>query len=54
VELPNESLDVQARVAKGDERDLLFRKVAEHFPIYIGYQEKTDRQIPVIALQRVG
>jgi deazaflavin-dependent oxidoreductase (nitroreductase family) len=54
VELPNESVDVQARVAKGDERDRLFQKVVEHFPIYSGYQQKTGRTIPVIVLERVG
>jgi deazaflavin-dependent oxidoreductase (nitroreductase family) len=54
VELPNDSFDVQARVTKGDERDRLFRRVVEHFPIYIGYQQKTGRRIPVIVLDRVG
>jgi deazaflavin-dependent oxidoreductase (nitroreductase family) len=52
VELPNESFDVRARVAKGDERDRLFRKVVEHFPIYSGYQQMTGRRIPVIVLER--
>jgi deazaflavin-dependent oxidoreductase (nitroreductase family) len=54
VELPNESFGVQARVAKRDERDRLFHKVVEHFPIYAGYQQKTNRRIPVIVLERVG
>ena len=54
VELPGESFDVQARVAKGDERDRLFHEVVEHFPIYSGYQQKTGRRIPVIVLERVG
>jgi deazaflavin-dependent oxidoreductase (nitroreductase family) len=53
VELPNESFDVQARVAKGDEREQLFHKVVESFPIYSGYQQKTGRRIPVIVLERV-
>jgi hypothetical protein len=44
---------VQARVATGDERDRLFHTVAEHFPIYSGYQQKTRRRIPVIVLERI-
>jgi F420H(2)-dependent quinone reductase len=54
VELPDESVDVRARVAKGEEHDLLFRKVVEHFPIYSGYQQKTDRRIPVVVLEPAG
>jgi deazaflavin-dependent oxidoreductase (nitroreductase family) len=54
VELPNESFDVQAGVTEGAERDRLFQKVAEHFPIYADYQCKTARRIPVIVLERVG
>ena len=53
VELPNESFDVLARVAKGDKRDRLFHKVVENFPIYGGYQQKTGRRIPVIVPERV-
>jgi deazaflavin-dependent oxidoreductase (nitroreductase family) len=54
VELPNESFSVQARVTEGDERDRLFQKVVEYFPIYSGYQQKTGRTIPVMVLERVG
>jgi deazaflavin-dependent oxidoreductase (nitroreductase family) len=54
VELPNESFEVQASIAKGDERDRLFHNVVEHFPIYSGYQQKTGRRIPVIILERIG
>jgi deazaflavin-dependent oxidoreductase (nitroreductase family) len=54
VSLPDESFDVHARVAEGAERDRLFQKVVEHFPIYSGYQQKTGRTIPVIVLGRVG
>jgi len=28
--------------------------VAEHFPIYAGYQQKTGRRIPVVVLERIG
>jgi deazaflavin-dependent oxidoreductase (nitroreductase family) len=53
VELPTESFDVQVRITQGAERDRLFEKVAEHFPIYGDYQHKTGRRIPVIVLERV-
>lgn len=53
VELPNETFDVQASIAKGDERNRLFHKVVEHFSIYAGYQQKTGRRIPVIVLERI-
>jgi deazaflavin-dependent oxidoreductase (nitroreductase family) len=54
VELPKESFDVQARRTEGAERDRLFQKVVEQFPIYTGCQQKTSRTIPVIVLERVG
>jgi deazaflavin-dependent oxidoreductase (nitroreductase family) len=54
VELLNESFGVRARLATDDERDRLFHKVVEHFPIYAGYQQKTGLRIPVLVLERVG
>jgi deazaflavin-dependent oxidoreductase (nitroreductase family) len=53
VELPNESFPVHTRITEGPERDRLFQKVAEHFPIYADYQRKTGRHIPVIVLEPV-
>jgi deazaflavin-dependent oxidoreductase (nitroreductase family) len=54
VELADKSFDVDARIATEDERDRLFEKVAEHFPIYADYQQKTSRLIPVIVLERLN
>ena len=45
---------VRARSAEGAERDRLWTLVCEAFPLYRTYQRKTDRQIPVIVLERRG
>ena len=49
--------DVFAAVARtvesGEERDRLWRKMAEMWPAYDDYQAKTDRQIPIVVLERV-
>jgi deazaflavin-dependent oxidoreductase (nitroreductase family) len=54
IELPTESFDVRATIAEGEERDDIFQKVADHFPIYDNYQQRTGRRIPIIVLQRIG
>jgi deazaflavin-dependent oxidoreductase (nitroreductase family) len=54
VQLPDESFDVRARVAEGAERDHLFQKVTERFPIYLDYQKRTSRMIPVVVLDRIA
>ena len=42
----------RARVAEGDERERLWRKANEVWPHYDEYQEQTDREIPVVVLDR--
>ena len=42
------------RVAEGEERERLWQAMAEVWPDYDAYQAKTDRQIPVVVLQRAG
>lgn len=51
VEVGRDTLDVEAVVTEGEERERLFRKQAELYPQFADYQRKTTRQIPVIALQ---
>lgn len=51
VEIGSETLDVEALVTEGDERERLFRKQAEGHPQFAEYEKKTTRQIPVVALQ---
>ncbi|MGH3002219.1 MAG: nitroreductase/quinone reductase family protein, partial [Gaiellaceae bacterium] len=41
-----------ARVAEGEERDRLWKLMNEVWPHYAEYQEKTDREIPVVVLER--
>ncbi len=42
-----------ARPATAEERAALWPKMAEIWPDYNAYQEKTDRQIPLILLERL-
>jgi deazaflavin-dependent oxidoreductase (nitroreductase family) len=54
VEVGPDTVDVEAVVVEGDERDRLFRKQAELMPQFADYEQKTTRQIPVVALQPRG
>lgn len=47
------AVKARARVAEGDEREMLWKKLAEIYPPYDEYQEKTERQIPVVVLDSV-
>ena len=42
----------RARTAAGDERERLWRKVNEVWPHYAEYAQRTDREIPVVVLER--
>ena len=53
VELPGETYAAHARVAQGDERNRLYRAQADAMPNFDEYQRKTDREIPVVVLERV-
>ena len=44
---------VRMRVADGDERERLWRMMNELWPHYDAYAEKTDREIPVVVLERL-
>jgi deazaflavin-dependent oxidoreductase (nitroreductase family) len=54
VEVGTDTFDVDAAITSGAERDRLFARQAELYPPFAGYQEKTTRTIPVIALARRG
>ena len=43
---------VRARVAVGEERERLWEKMAEIWPHYDEYATRTDREIPVVVLER--
>jgi deazaflavin-dependent oxidoreductase (nitroreductase family) len=52
VELPGETYRAHARVAQGEERNRLFRAQADLMPNFDEYQRKTEREIPVVVLER--
>jgi deazaflavin-dependent oxidoreductase (nitroreductase family) len=41
----------RARTATGAERSALWNQMAKIYPPYIDYQERTDREIPVVVLE---
>lgn len=43
----------RSRTATGEERAQLWRQLVEIYPPYTDYQEKTDREIPVVVLEEV-
>ncbi len=53
VELPSETFEARAVVPTGEERERLFRAQADLMPNFDEYQKKTQRQIPVVVLERV-
>ena len=44
----------RARVAEGEERERLWKEMAEIYPPYNEYQERAARTIPVVVLDPVG
>jgi deazaflavin-dependent oxidoreductase (nitroreductase family) len=54
VELPDETFDARASVAAGADRRRLFDAHAALMPTFNEYVAKTDREIPVVVLERVG
>ncbi len=42
----------RARTAEGEERERLWAKANEVWPHYAEYAQKTDREIPVVVLER--
>jgi deazaflavin-dependent oxidoreductase (nitroreductase family) len=54
VEFGDQRYAATATEVTGDERDRLYAEQAKRMPGFAEYQEKTDRVIPVIALQRTA
>ena len=52
IQVRDEEIPVRATVAEGEERERLWRDMAEVWPDYDAYQERTDREIPVVVLAR--
>lgn len=53
LQVRDEEFAGRARVAEGAERERLWTLMAEVWPDYDVYKTKTDRQIPVIVIDRV-
>ena len=53
VQIKGEKFRARARTAEGEERERLWRLMNEMWPHYAEYQEKTDREIPVVVLERI-
>jgi proline iminopeptidase len=52
VQVWDEVFPARARTAEGEERERLWQLAATQWPDYDAYAEKTDRQIPVVVLER--
>ncbi len=44
----------RARIAKGEERSIWWKRSVEQYAPYAEYQERTEREIPVFLLERVS
>lgn len=54
VEVGSDRFEADARVALPDERDRLWRLQTQDVLVFADYQNKTDRTIPVVILERVA
>ena len=54
VTVGRETRHVHARDAEGDERERLWRALADAYPGYDRYAQKTSRRIPVVVLEPAG
>ena len=52
IEVKDERIPAKARTAAGAERERLWKLMAEVWPAYDEYQERTEREIPVVVLER--
>ncbi len=53
VQIKGDRFTARARTAAGPERTELWAEMLKHWPPYADYQTKTDREIPVVVLDRV-
>ena len=52
VQVAQEHFTARARVATGKEREQLWEQMVQMYPPYREYQKKTEREIPVVVLER--
>ncbi|MFE6028925.1 nitroreductase family deazaflavin-dependent oxidoreductase [Streptomyces niveus] len=53
VQVKGDRYTARARTATAEEKPEMWRRMAEVWPDYDEYQTKTDREIPVVVLERV-
>jgi deazaflavin-dependent oxidoreductase (nitroreductase family) len=51
VQIKGETFAARARLATPDEKPRMWQRMTEVWPDYDDYQEKTDREIPVVVLE---
>ncbi|HEY2106340.1 MAG TPA: nitroreductase family deazaflavin-dependent oxidoreductase [Candidatus Binataceae bacterium] len=54
VELGAERFQARATVTSGTERQRLYDNQAKQMAVFVEYQKKTTRQIPVVVLERIS
>ena len=54
LQVKDDRFRARARTAEGEERERLWRAMNEIWAPYDSYQEKTERVIPVVVLERIG
>lgn len=54
VEVGTETFEVIARVARGEERERIWKTQKERYPGFAEYERRTERQIPVVILERAS
>jgi deazaflavin-dependent oxidoreductase (nitroreductase family) len=52
VQVRGDVFPAQARTATGEERERLWKLASQQWPDYDRYQTRTDREIPVVVLER--
>jgi deazaflavin-dependent oxidoreductase (nitroreductase family) len=53
IEVGTDRFDVVARTAEGDERSRIWEQQKKDVPQFAQYEKNTDREIPVVVLERV-
>jgi len=53
VQIKGETFRAKARTTEGEERDRLWKQMNKVWSHYDEYQEQTDREIPVVVLERI-
>ena len=53
VQVIDDIFQARTRVAEGEEREAIWNQMVEVYPPFAAYQEKTNREIPVVILEKI-